>query len=538
MWEIITMSAIVQICKQNYQIETTQPLYFSEIGEQPFPTNLLLGSTDTAINFAKSLKNEQSVIYGNNNWLFAYVDRIRTYPLFYTINNDMLLISDSAAWIKEKLINVKLSRTSALEFYQSGFVIGKHTLYKKIKTLEAGTCLIAERKNNKWQIQIKEYCQYFINQPDKKTSLDILSKRLHSKLEFIFTNLIANNKNKTFVIPLSGGLDSRLIVSWLHRLNYKNVICYSFGTPGNKDCRKAKNIADKLNYKWFFVNLSRKEWLRAYYSKSYKEYQSHYSGYCSLLSSQEFPAFYYMVRHKYLPENSIVIPGHTGDFISGGHIPNNIFQLPIGKDTVVNYILKKHFSLWDTIWSNHQKSNLELLKSKVISHISHYQCDSYESMASAIEWFDWKERQAKFIVQFVNVYKHFNVPFLLPLWSTSLMDFFLDIPFEFRFSKKLYINYLYNYDHIDLYNDLEPQVQNQDCHNKQKKTMAGIIKQKFYNEWYYKYFWAYFANELNYFAPFSFLRFLGSFGHYRNPNSFFAQDYLQHIKSCQSSHES
>ena len=36
-------------------------------------------------------------------------------------------------------------------------------------------------------------------------------------------------EGKQIAIPLSGGYDSRLIASGLHKIGFKNVICFSYG---------------------------------------------------------------------------------------------------------------------------------------------------------------------------------------------------------------------------------------------------------------------------------------------------------------------
>ena len=69
---------------------------------------------------------------------------------------------------------------------------------------------------------------------------------------------ILNKHSEKIVVPLSAGYDSRLIISALHHLNAKNII-YSYGKKNNFESKIARQIANKLNYKWYFVELSNKK---------------------------------------------------------------------------------------------------------------------------------------------------------------------------------------------------------------------------------------------------------------------------------------
>ena len=49
---------------------------------------------------------------------------------------------------------------------------------------------------------------------------------------------------------MSGGLDSRLILSKLVEKRYRKILAFSYGIRGNSDSKIAKEICEKLNVKW------------------------------------------------------------------------------------------------------------------------------------------------------------------------------------------------------------------------------------------------------------------------------------------------
>ena len=249
------------------------------------------------------------------------------------------------------------------------------------------------------------------------------------------------------------------------------------------------------------------------------------------MSSQEIPAFYFLVKNKILPEDTVVIPGHTGDFICGGHIPVSILNKPLEKKTAIEYIFEKHFTLQKEIKFGLRKIDNTYIKRKIGQMIDKFPIDSHEDLAQMIEFFDWQERQAKFIVQFVSVYKLYGFSFDLPLWANELIDFFLKVPLKYKLDKRLYKRYLKTYDPLGIYDDISfgqtPEQKN--VVFKWSREFLKVAYRMIYLEWFYKQFVAYFKDDLKIYAPFSYTQIVSSFGLYRNPNRFYAQDYLDEV---------
>ena len=69
----------------------------------------------------------------------------------------------------------------------------------------------------------------------------------------IIDRMMKSLDGRELVVPLSAGRDSRLIVSAIHHLGYRNVRCFAYGRPGNFEAQASKAIAEKLGFKWRFV---------------------------------------------------------------------------------------------------------------------------------------------------------------------------------------------------------------------------------------------------------------------------------------------
>ena len=109
--------------------------------------------------------------------------------------------------------------------------------------------------------------------------------------EKIIKKLIKSVNNRQIVVPLSGGWDSRFIVSGLKHFGYKNVICVSYGKRDNTDMLIAKKVARKLGYKWIKIPYKTDSIRKLYYSNNYKQYED----YCDNLNSIHFISEYFMI---------------------------------------------------------------------------------------------------------------------------------------------------------------------------------------------------------------------------------------------------
>jgi asparagine synthase (glutamine-hydrolysing) len=336
------------------------------------------------------------------------------------------------------------------EFEASGFILGNDTLIKEIKQVEAGTWIEYDIETNK----IKQFI-YFKYLPDYSCNEneDYLMKRLDSVLMNSFDRLIEYANGRTLVIPLSGGLDSRLIVSVLKRKNYKNVICFSYGKKGNKESLISKKIAEKLEYKWIFVEYTRRKWKHYFNSKMFKDYFFSGDNYCSLPHIQDFIAVDELKTKKIIPLDSIFVPGHTGDFISGGHIPRKYIEIEYyNYDLLVEDIIAKHFRV--NKFNKLDISEQSDIKKRIgdILNIEDKEKLKNLKVSSFYEYFDWKERQAKFIVNSIRVYDFFDYQWYLPLWDYTLMHFWGNVLLKEKIHKKLYIEYMQYF--VDCDNEL------------------------------------------------------------------------------------
>lgn len=387
--------------------------------------------------FEEKLKNANGmfcVIIENNTNLFFAVDRNRSMPLFYS--KDLKFVSDTTESFDFTFED--FDKNSIDEYLNCAYVTGKDTLVSFIKQCQAGELCYIDKSSQK--LETKRYFEFehkdFFNFDD-----ELLIEKLDKTYQDVFKRTIKLLNGRTAIIPLSGGYDSRLIVEMLSRLKYKNVICFSYGKKGNWESEISKKVANYFGYKWIFIEYTKKE-LYDLYQNEVKKYTLFSTNLSSFAHTQDLLAVKKMFEKDMIPKDSVFIPGHTGDMVTGNHIPQNIFEKKeYNQSDIVNFLYSRHYGLQKV--KKDFKNNLEnSLKEKIISIIKNKEIYSQEEAANELERWNWQERQSKYICNSVKVYEFYKYSWLMPLWDKEVMDFWSKVDVKRRVSRKLYVGYV------------------------------------------------------------------------------------------------
>ncbi len=379
-----------------------------------------------------------AVVWERDEEIWAATDKIRSFPLFYSIDDDAIGIADLAPSLKAKLGDIQVEQRAIDEFLMTAYVTGRDTLYAEIKQIQAGESLCWNKPQH--TIQIDSYFRYSHKEP-KCIIQENLIEQLDSVHQAVFERLIKSLDGRTAVIPLSGGLDSRLVAVWLKQLNYPHVICFSYGGSGNSDSTVSKAVAEYLGFPWIFIEHTRQKWYDSYQSKERREFYPYAANLCSMPHIQDWEAVRILRDRGLIPEDSVFIPGHSGDFLEGSHLPYHWQGQSVLCDRdLYAAIFHRHYNNWP--WKRTAPQYAAQFRKDIRKTIDFAPTMSVVDAVSSFEEWDWKERQAKFIINSVRVYEYFEYEWRLPLWDADLMEFWSQVPTELRFGRKLYHSYV------------------------------------------------------------------------------------------------
>jgi len=386
--------------------------------------------------FLLNIKCHFGLVITNNNIVIAATDVARTYPLFYNYNSTTLVISSQATKVAENK-NLKVNKNNLLSYRMSGYTTGNGTLWTGIKGLLAGQFLLLNKN-----LSINTYYNTLSRSKGDFNNLDY-KKKLKDNIFNLLEHTINKAAGRRIVIPLSAGLDSRLIASGLKYMGYKNVTCFSYGLKNNFEAIMAKKIADALNFKWKFIEISQKNIKKFYKSELYLSYFAKNLDGCATPGIQDIYPIYKLKKLKYFSDEDIIVNGNSGDFTTGGHLPiisstwKKTINLKNAFNQSINTHLQKHYTLWEGL---RNKKNDLIIKKLLFKQLEEYPLKLKQKIDPFIlpELLEFHNRQTKFVINLQRIYDFYDIDWLLPLWNKEVIDFWKEVPLKEKINQKLY----------------------------------------------------------------------------------------------------
>lgn len=368
-----------------------------------------------------------SVIIEGKPWLMA-CDCIRMFPLFYNTEGD-ILVSDDPLWIAGRKGLHDMDPLTEKEFLATGYVTGSETLIRGIAQLQAGEILSFD----KCGIQRKFWYTY---RAAETVSGDYAGacRQFGEILDGVFVRVVNGLAGWTAVVPLSGGYDSRLIAAMLRKKGYRDVVCFTYGRKGNPEIPRSRSVAGKLGYPWHFIEYT-PDLIRGYAEDpGFRDFALYSAGCVSMFFLQEYFAVKQLKKEGLIPGEAVFLPGHSGDFLGGSQMikHGNLCRRENLRRTARRIFRIKYHLLRP---GGKDKKRMIL---RIMESLREKDAGNDGPAWSVYEDWDMKEKLAKFNANSVNTFSWFGHSFMFPFWDLELVNFFRDLPLEWKVNKKLY----------------------------------------------------------------------------------------------------
>jgi len=378
------------------------------------------------------------VVQFSNDSCFLAADKICSIPVFDATNKNKYAVSNYAPFLKSffGIGDSDVELHPLLEISMSGFAIGDKTIYQGINRLMAGECVL-------WKDGKRNSNFYYTYFPYK------LIKRDYSELKNKFSqvclstmqNLIDSVDGRQIVVPLSAGNDSRLIVSCLKELSYENVVCFTYGRLGNFEVNTSKKVADKLGYKWIYIKSSWRDKRNFIKSNVYDLYVKEFESYASVPNVQDVYEVYSLKLRKVIDDDAVIVNGNSGDFISGGHIPEllNLDENFLSNNSNAwGLFLERHYSIWRKLRNNLNDGIIISELNKIISKRYSSKAQGDMLTYAVFESMECIGRQSRLVTNQQRAYEFIEHEWRLPLWSENFLDFWEKVEPKYKLNQKLY----------------------------------------------------------------------------------------------------
>lgn len=404
-------------------------------------------------NYFQSIIHYSSGIVETDKYILAWVDHIRSWPLFYTQKNKDFMISNNARRLKKQAKLDKIDQKALTEFSMSGFIGGKNTMISHLYCLQPGEFLLFDKKKS--DLKTDRYFKYIPN-PSNTEPQNIKIEALDRIFNDITQEIIEKADNRTIWIPLSAGLDSRILLCKLHEHGYKNIQTFTYGPAYNFEALQAKKIAKKLNVPWRMISLSRSKIKKYFNDKKRQDFWNYADNLKAIPCMREFSAISYLYDNKIANQGDIFLNGQSGDYITGGHIFPSYFndQLIEHKDFTKS-IIDKHYSLWNSLKTD---NNINVIQEKITDLIQ-FDCKEKKQPTDRsiqLESWEYDGRQICYVVNGQRIYEFLGFNWEMPLWDKRLVDFCQTLTLEDKKDQFLYKAYLKQYNYKGLFPHKEP----------------------------------------------------------------------------------
>ncbi|MFW5720753.1 MAG: hypothetical protein ACOCWW_00040 [Bacteroidota bacterium] len=370
-----------------------------------------------------------NIVILNDSEITVINDRWGVFPLFYFKNEQKIIISD--LWDSLLPYTKREFREDAT--YESlcfGYVMGNKTLIDGVYEFEPHSYYIINRKNNKPKIQKTSYwhLQHNFDVPKRhpKEFKDIWENRFK-----IFANHLKEKKYNAFV-PLTAGLDSRLLAT---ELDNNEIPIYGMtwgGSCKDIDIKTAFQLAPQIN------NL--KEHCLIYLNQRTLNDMTSCSLTGNLITTLVFGQRFFYFQNRIKHDCSSWFPGHSGGFMSGGHLRYKM-KFWKTKANIVDYILD--FQAFAKL-RNFLMNNDSKVKEAIYEGLKDTIPDDPDLISSYIRW-DVEQKQRRYIIR-SSISEPTELMYLyLPYYDYEIMDFFLNLPFSQLLNKNLKIKAMSDY---------------------------------------------------------------------------------------------
>ena len=368
--------------------------------------------------FLRQLNGCFSLLWETEKGLRVAVDIGRTIPVFWKEEDGKLMVKDqlspkAAAFSEWKEMNW---------FARCEFIPGNQTIWQEWQQLRAGEWLSWDGK----QSQIRTYYTHHRPQPLPANRQE-LANRFNEIIDEIFDRFIHWAAGRPIVVLLSGGYDSRFILAALKKKQYPNLLAVTYGRPESWEVQVARQICEALHVPWHFVDYQ-PELINSFLDKEWAQFADYAGNGIALPQEQDFFALQALSQSATLPADSIICPGYCGDFQAGSYHPGKYFD---------------HFgrglgALQDMLLYRFDRRPDSGNRQKVLANLGGVDPANSENLISELE--DWvlREYVSKYILNGVRAYEWWGYHWHLPLWDHAFIEFWQEVPNEFRQDMSLF----------------------------------------------------------------------------------------------------
>lgn len=369
-----------------------------------------------------------AVVHFQGKW-YGITNASRSIPLLVYINHSESEVACNATdlCIHESELDSEL----AAEFIHSGYLFGSKTLFPKVISIPAGSIYELDTSNPRCT-HYSDVLHTDFSSEDMKPA-DVMSGFYDVVLQS-FEQLVQNSRGEQLLIPLSGGADSRLLVSVLKEIDAHNVYSYTYGIPGSREVEISKEVAKAVGFPWINIELNRDDMHKKWIQPENAEFLRYCWNGESLPHIQDWYALNKLKDLSYISPHAIILPGHT---VVGNAHDEHLCSPQSGAtiQDAAEAVAKHHYGLQGI---KKLKQLPESLQIKILDYLEpRWDAEEGNKRIQIFEELNLITRQAKYINNSMRGYEHFGFQWALPMTYHSVWQYWYSTPRSLRDEKRI-----------------------------------------------------------------------------------------------------
>lgn len=324
------------------------------------------------------------------------------------INNEILwkrkYKNTSTGLISDNLLDVfngnEISLESLKWFFELGYIPGKETLFKNIEKVKYDLF-----ENSQIEINTEKYLNYDYN--------DLVKIGKEKICQSISESI--QNSSRSIILPLTSGLDSRIILGGLmENVSTDKIRTITWGTPEGIDCKVGAMMSKKNGIEHHLMNLKKYELTRE------RLFNFAVNSDFSVPLFDHWPVDW--VKELINNLDGSLWMGLLGGTISGSNLPNSLAENPY------SYFLSSNRRL-NSLSSVSASLLGEMPEIKDLQNITKYiKKPTQDSLDIQLHHID--------LISPTKIHKDFFYEF--PYMNSEVISFFLSIPHEYRKGRSIF----------------------------------------------------------------------------------------------------
>ena len=362
-------------------------------------------------------------------------DRLRSWPLFWALEDlggpehagdcgtdpgrarsgRRLVISDDSTLMRGAVTSPRLDPRARREFLDAGFVTGTDTLLAGVHQTEQGAVVRIDRTTGKASTVNHSLARFseeadMVADPEEFAAL--LSEALDAGLGRVLKDLDRRPGSPRLVLPLSGGLDSRLLAAWLTLHGaLDRTVAFTYGRPGSREVEVSRSVAEAVGLEWHAVEYVPADLREAWQTQDAADFLEYSYALGALPHVQDWYALRSLLARGVLRRGDVVLPGHT--IVGNMHDEWMLEEPSVTRGQVARAIITHHQDLQGEqkrAWADPYRA----AKVKEFLALRPF-TGSPRDVQSVLESYNVRERQTKYINNSMRAYEHLGLDWALPM---------------------------------------------------------------------------------------------------------------------------